>query len=90
MRWKLKKKVNIKINSSPSVGDKRIIRKFLIIPRYFDREWRWMEFAHIEQTYYKLTNLSIGIEIWEAIWKTGWENVGWADDDGAKIPPSTS
>lgn len=29
------------------VGDTRIRRKFLLLPRQFGRDWRWLEFADI-------------------------------------------
>lgn len=28
-------------------GDTRVKRKFLILPRQFGRDWRWLEFADI-------------------------------------------
>ena len=32
-----------------SLTEKRVIRRFLFIPKIINREWRWMEFAKIEQ-----------------------------------------
>lgn len=29
-------------------GDRKVVRKFLLIPRTFNRETRWLEFANVE------------------------------------------
>lgn len=42
MKWKL---------LEPSGGERRIIRRFLILPRYIDGECRWLEYAIILQEY---------------------------------------
>jgi hypothetical protein len=35
----------------PEVGDVRIVRKFLLFPRRFKRDWRWLEFADIKEVF---------------------------------------
>lgn len=46
MRWKRKEIVY------PRDGDKRIISKFLFIPKELNNEFRWLERARIEQVYH--------------------------------------
>lgn len=36
----------------PSHGDKRVIKRFLILPLKINDEARWLEFAMIEQYYH--------------------------------------
>ena len=57
MRWKQER---------PEIGDKRIKQVFLWLPEVLDGEWRWLEFAHIKQTY-----TDIG-------WDCEWRTTGWA------------
>ena len=33
----------------PSIGDKRTVKKFLLVPRLLGQEFRWFETATIEQ-----------------------------------------
>ena len=47
MRWKQKQKQKF----CPVIGTKRIIKKFLIMPRTIDLETRWLETALVEQEY---------------------------------------
>lgn len=54
------------------VGDTRTVNRFLIIPKRLRNEWRWLERATIEQTYYKYTDgLFTGIYLWT---DTAWYN----------------
>ena len=39
------------IAKEPEACDKRIVRKFLFLPRTFGRDSRWLEFADIEEMY---------------------------------------
>jgi hypothetical protein len=41
----------------PRDGDKRVIRKFLWLPLEIDRDWRWLEWAWIEQEFWVSTLL---------------------------------
>lgn len=63
MRWK--KKVQ------PREYHVRIVTRFLFIPKCVDDEWRWLEWASVEQRYS------------DAILMDGnyyWRNVRWIDD----------
>ena len=46
MRWKIK--------PDPKMGDERIIKRFLILPRIVKGECRWLESAQILQIMYPL------------------------------------
>lgn len=46
MRWKVR-------FSTCQLGDVRTVRRFLIIPKRLGDEWRWLEFAFIEQKFEK-------------------------------------
>lgn len=37
--------------TSYEVGDTRVRRKFLLFPRRFGRDWRWLEFADIVEEF---------------------------------------
>jgi len=58
MRWKAKPWQN-----------PRIIRRFLIFPRCIGAEWRWLEWARIEQRF-------VG-----SVADCYWEDIRWVDDD---------
>lgn len=36
---------------TPSLGDERIVRRFLFLPTQIGYEWKWLEFAKIRQVY---------------------------------------
>jgi len=40
MRWK--EQINV-------IGERRVIKRFLLFPRKIQREWRWLETAYIIQ-----------------------------------------
>jgi hypothetical protein len=42
MKWKVK---------YPTIGDTRIIKRFLFLPRCIEGEVRWLEFVKIKQMY---------------------------------------
>lgn len=48
----------------PRVGDSRIRRRFLLIPRCINGEWRWMERAAWRETYRSYWDSSL----WEKDW----------------------
>lgn len=48
MRWTIKEKPPVR---KPGFGDKRLISRFLILPRRIRNEVRWLEFVHISQFY---------------------------------------
>ena len=52
------------------VGERRIVRKFLFLPRHFgeDEECRWLEWAYIEE------------KIKEVRWKWEWREVGFVSN----------
>ena len=54
MRW-IKKKNNTAIEHY-YVGDTRIIKKFLFVPKCINNEYRWLEFANIKQVFQKQIN----------------------------------
>lgn len=39
-------------NRAPEIGDTRVVRKFLILPRHFGRDRRWLEYADIVEKYF--------------------------------------
>ena len=43
-------------NKKYKSGDKRIIKKFLFIPKMLEGQWRWLCFARIEQQYHEIVN----------------------------------
>lgn len=60
-----------------SIGDTRIVRKFLLLPRHFGRDWRWLEYADIVERY-KYVNGFLGREV-------DWEEVDFADNITDKL-----
>jgi len=87
MKWKPNK------ITAPKLDDERVIRKFLIIPRHLDGEWRWMEFANIKQKFEKVrTGMPDCKEGF--VWTVGWQNIHWEDseesdrDEEVKVPPA--
>lgn len=51
MRWK--KKPTETWSIKPVAGDRRIVQRFLWLPKKLGEEWRWMERARIEEMAYK-------------------------------------
>lgn len=49
----------------PDAGDKRVIKKFLFIPRVNNHELRWLEIAYISQEYCNYQ---------------GWEDITWSSE----------
>ena len=73
MRWTEKK--------SPTIGESRIIKRFLFIPKGLPRsicdetiEWRWLEKAIIQQKW-KICSAYFGDKPIDC---EGWFNVSWA------------
>lgn len=61
MRW---------TGSNPEAGDRRVIRRLLLVPRKLDGEWRWLELTGIRQEYsVKTTAAGWSRECWVAV---GW------------------
>ena len=58
------------IGPSPNVGDRRIARRFLLFPRAYGRDWRWLEWADI------IEEFSVG-GLCESCF---WQEVDWADN----------
>jgi len=56
MRWKY------------TIDQKRIVKRFLLIPRVVDNEKRWLEFVKIEQK----------LMIVNGKWK--WKDIDWIDE----------
>lgn len=66
MRWKKKKP-----KPFPKDGDKRVVKKFLWKPRCFNDEYRWLEFAEINEIYHVI-KINLGM------YAHGyWEEVGY-------------
>lgn len=59
----------------PKDGDKRTIFVFLFTPVTIMGEWRWFEFAKIDQVYFKREPNKPYSK------RSGWENVEWNDWD---------
>lgn len=62
MRWK-----------EPKMKDTRIKRKFLIIPRTFNSETRWLEFANVKEEYTRYIVFGDGVS------DAGWIETAFAD-----------
>jgi hypothetical protein len=45
MKWT--KKMRRFVAKRPKAGDLRVVRKFMLWPRQFGRDWRWLEYANI-------------------------------------------
>lgn len=59
---------------SLKVGDKRVVNKFLLIPRHFRGPvTRWLEFAMVEEEVHKLCGYPDGPDY------PGWVEIGFAD-----------
>ena len=63
MRWMRR------IRRFPVDGDKRASRRFLILPKQIDGEWRWLEAAAWEETHY----------VWGS--HTGWHRQRWLTEE---------
>ena len=35
------------VGPSPKAGDRRTVKKFLLFPRTYGRDWRWLEWADV-------------------------------------------
>ncbi len=65
MRWKKWKKTN------PDVGEKRVVKRFLLWPTCLDDEWRWLEKAEVIQQFKRNERWVLGFG-WD------WTNIAWA------------
>ncbi|UUV47066.1 hypothetical protein [Bacillus phage vB_BanS-Thrax5] len=54
------------------LGDIRVIKRFLFLPRRIRGEIRWLEVAHIKQQVIKKYTWGLSKE-------KGWIDIGWAD-----------
>jgi hypothetical protein len=63
MRWKHEPK--------PKTGTQRVVRRFLLLPRRFDNETRWLEYANIREEYQ--------LRYYETTLYSDWHEVGFAD-----------
>jgi hypothetical protein len=71
MRWKER--------TPPEIGDRRTVLRFLLLPKCICGEWRWLEFARIEQERGTRKALVPGgscadIDVWV------WWDVAWAGE----------
>ena len=71
MRWKDRHKALEK-----RVGERRIVKKFLLFPTKLDSEWRWFENVLIIQ---KVTQVDIGGSIEWGSFSYEWRNECWLD-----------
>jgi len=55
MRLKIKQSQNLK------EGEVRVCKGFLWLPKYLDREWRWLEFAEWAQMTMRLPPLAVEV-----------------------------
>ena len=77
MRWKKKQKKIKNTTEHYSVGDTRIITKFLFFPKCINDEYRWLEFANIKQVLEKQTNW----EYFEIVGYYEYEEYVWVDKE---------
>lgn len=62
--------------TKPEMGSRRVVRRFLFLPKVLRGEGRWLEFVYIDQiwtSYEEATNYGF--------FKTryGWRDLGWAE-----------
>jgi len=57
---------------APKIGERRIIKRFLILPRHINGIYRWLEHAKIEQ--YVVTKYLNGY------YYQDWEDLKWIDE----------
>jgi len=59
-------------------GDKRVRRKFLLLPRQFGdgKEWRWLEYAHIIE---QVCRVDVGGSMEWGRYAWAWVEVGYAE-----------
>lgn len=64
MRW-------IEPEAKYTAGARRVVRRFLWLPTkpMFSREWRWLEFAHVEQQWL------------EGVIVKFWADIRWKDEN---------
>lgn len=69
MRWKDGKRIY------PEIGNTRVVHRFLLLPKTFDGETRWLERAAIRQEFMEYRMLSSGSEA--VVDVEGWRDVAW-------------
>ena len=62
MKWKTKPQ------PEPKHNDKRIVKRFLLFPKRLDLEYRWLEWAYIEQHY----------DAYDFVHMSSWRTQHWA------------
>jgi len=66
MRWKPSKK------SYPNYGDRRIVDRFLFLPKEMEGEWRWLEKASWGQQYQIFHYEDYRVGKWVDLNNEGW------------------
>jgi hypothetical protein len=66
MKWKTKE------NPRPEYGDRRIVDRFLFLPKEMEGEWRWLEKAAWGQEYQILTYEDYSFGKWVDLNEEGW------------------
>ena len=56
------------IRPSPKLEDRRIVKKFLLFPRTYGRDWRWLEWADVIEIF-----TTGGLSCF-------WKEIDWADN----------
>lgn len=81
MRWKAKPKL--------IEGNTRTIKRFLFFPRCINKEWRWLEFASIDQ---KAEYVCVYANYMGKSYELGWVDQSWANEytpDSVSYPGKT-
>lgn len=65
--------VQFKVKQPPEIGDKRIIKKFLILPRELNGIVKWLEVASWEQEYRTVYHFK------DSAFFNAWTDTRWAD-----------
>lgn len=60
--------------AKPKAGDKRVKKKFLLLPRKFNNEWRWFSTQEILQLF-----TDSGTKTFYDYTSAGWVSIGWND-----------
>jgi hypothetical protein len=66
VRWKESK------HEGPNYGDRRKVTRFLLLPKEFSGEWRWLEKASWLQVYVFTDYEDYRRWRWEDLTETGW------------------
>jgi hypothetical protein len=62
----------------PKVGDRRTIKRFLLLPKKLEGEWRWLGFERIKQEFQRYWAYPPEMRAMQVV---GWRAVAWDRDE---------